>query len=347
MAGKAAEDAAITEIAEGDSPVSVQLYTAYSSNLRKAVGAVFGNADNGLADRFRANVNRFAAYKAWHATAQVREALDESGGDTGVARGILHRFNRWQAAEYNTAVARSRTAKQWQQWDNDDDRRLFPNIVWLPSRSATPREEHMAFWNRVWPKDDPFWNSNQPGNLWNCKCDWEQTDEPATDGNPTATIRHNGLEGNPAVTGEIFTDNCNYVKKANGHSEVHAFYRDLMVEGAKTIEKKIDTPIDGRQQEVIVNKIGITESVQKDFGSADYWLRNELLEHIEVWLPKASYIAPEPIDLTHNSGKTLKLKKKMERAHKLRFDLGDKVFSITIFEYKGTGKLLFYCIELL
>jgi len=83
---------------------------------------------------------------------------------------------------------------------------------WLPSRSVTLREEHVVFYNRIWPKNDPFWSYNQPGNLWNCKCDWEETDEPTTDGNPSAHIRHNGLEGNPAMTGEIFTDNSAYIK---------------------------------------------------------------------------------------------------------------------------------------
>ncbi|NLB81469.1 MAG: hypothetical protein GX800_07665 [Clostridiaceae bacterium] len=71
------------------------------------------------------------------------------------------------------------------------------------------------FYNRIWPKNDAFWSYNQPGNLWNCKCDWEETDEATTDGNPSAHIRHNGLEGNPAITGEIFTDNSAYIKNIN------------------------------------------------------------------------------------------------------------------------------------
>ena len=222
---------------------------------------------------------------------------------------------------------------------------LFPNIRWLPSRSATPREQHMPFYNRVWAKTDPFWNSNQPGNLWNCKCDWEETDDPVTADNPEGLKPARGLEGNPAETGQIFTDECTYIKKANGHSDVHAFYRDRMLDEAKSIEKKVSANIDGTQREVLVNKVGITESVKKSFGSADYWLRNELLEKIEKYLPDANYLMPETVDLTHNSGKTLKLKRKMERAHKLQIDLGNKTFFVTIFEYKDTGDLLFYCIE--
>ena len=84
------------------------------------------------------------------------------------------------------AVARTRTAKQYHDFTSDPiSNELYPNIKWLPSRSASPREAHRVFWNRVWAKNDPFWNSNTPGSLWNCKCDWEETDEPVTDKNLT------------------------------------------------------------------------------------------------------------------------------------------------------------------
>ena len=203
----------MTKIAGGDEPVNAELYRAYSENLRRAVGKVYAG-DKPEADRFKANLSRFAAYKAWHATQQVRDRVREADGDIEPGTQTLHAFNRWQAAEYNTAVARCRTAKQWDAFSQDDSTRLFPNIRWIPSRSATPRELHQRFWNRVWPKDDPFWDHNQPGNLWNCKCDWEETDDPPTDGNPTSPIRHDGLEGNPAKTGQVFTDNASYIRKA-------------------------------------------------------------------------------------------------------------------------------------
>lgn len=136
-------------------------------------------------------------------------------------------YNRYQAVEYNTAVSRARTGKQWQQFDNADNRRLFPCIKWLPSRSATPREEHMPFYNRIWAKDDPFWNTNQPGTLWNCKCDWEQTDEDPTENNPNKQIIHKGLYGNPVRTGQIFTEdteqpenNYSYARRIPKHIHI-------------------------------------------------------------------------------------------------------------------------------
>ena len=104
----------------------------------------------------------------------------------------------------------------------------------------------MPFYNRVWPKDDPFWTYNQPGTLWNCKCDWEQTDEEPTDGNPDRRIVKPGLDQNPATSGQIFTDTAAYIKKAPKND---AFYMDLNSRGASEMrhqtipEVKVQTSI--------------------------------------------------------------------------------------------------------
>ena len=176
-----------------------------------------------LEAQLQANVTRFAAYKAWHLTEQLkkqREKWDNDDDFQKVAKAVLNTFNRYQAAEYNTATARARTAKQWTDFNADPiANELYPNLRWLPSRSASPREEHMVFYNRVWAKTDPFWSVNQPGNLWNCKCDWEETDDPVTEGNPTGAHHARGLEGNPAETGEIFGENCTYFKQAKENKE--------------------------------------------------------------------------------------------------------------------------------
>ena len=211
LAAKNASERIIDDIAKNPKQkLNKSLYEQYANNLRKAINTIYAeDTEDGLSDQFRANVSRFAAYKAFHATQQIKIQLEKSTND---AKKVINAFNRYQAAEYNTAVARSRTAKQFSEFVNPDNIRLFPNMRWLPSRSVNVREEHVVFYNRIWPKNDPFWSYNQPGNLWNCKCDWEETDEATTDGNPSAHIRHNGLEGNPAMTGEIFTDNSAYIK---------------------------------------------------------------------------------------------------------------------------------------
>ncbi|MFU8844006.1 MAG: hypothetical protein ACNA7V_09395 [Bacteroidales bacterium] len=196
---------------------SADLYRHYSASLRKGVDSVDFESFP-VSDQLRANVSRFAAYKAHHVSGKLRDILTDdqiaAKDRNNQAKALLKKFDRWHDAEYSTTVARSRTAKQFSEFMQPDSMRLFPNLRWLPSRSVDLRVEHTAFYNRVWPKDDPFWQSNSPGTLWNCKCDVEETDDGTTNNKDVREIKPPaGLEGNPAFTGEVFTDRASYIAK--------------------------------------------------------------------------------------------------------------------------------------
>lgn len=200
-------------------PLHPELYELYKNNYHKAVRSVFGQPEYGSryfehAAKFELNTARFAAYKSHYATQTLIKSFEAAPEKFAMNSGkILKQFARWQATEYNTTVARCRTAKQFEQFQSEAH--LYPNLEWLATRSATPRELHLSFVGIVLPMDDPFWNENQPGNLYNCKCDWKTTDAPVT-GSPTKVVKpHPGLEGNPAKTGDVFTDNHTYFKKTN------------------------------------------------------------------------------------------------------------------------------------
>ncbi len=309
--------------------MSATLYQTYANNLRRAIDRVFTEDDgSGLSDRLRANVSRFAAYKAYHATRLTRQAAAEADGDP---HRVLHTFNRYQAAEYNTTVSRSRTAKQWGEFADADHMRLFPNLRWLPSRSATPREEHMRFYNRVWAKTDPFWQQNQPGNLWNCKCDWEETSEPTTDGNPTTPIRHNGLEGNPALTGQVFTDNHAYVKKCskNDKKKIERYVGDKILrkesrqalrelQGKTVSIVKLDENID------VLFDYKTTKHLSNDVARCANFLWNELLKDVKRVLEKSKLVA-----------------------HEINTKKSDKPSAVEYFyyEYKIKGDSLYFSVE--
>lgn len=230
-----------TDIVTSDYPVSRELYDKYSENLRKAVDAVFyKEEDSDLALRLKANATRFGAFKAYNATQDIRrEGRKNSLTD---AEWTEKRYNSFQAAEYNTAVARSRTAKQFEEFMDKDRMEALPNLKWLPSTSAEVREEHRVFWNRIWAKTDPFWSKNQPGNLWNCKCDWHETDEPVTDGNPQTETAARGLDGNPATTGKIFSDKASYVERLTQKSKeiVENYVKPVMEHCEEYIKYKND-----------------------------------------------------------------------------------------------------------
>ena len=92
---------------------------------------------------------------------------------------------------------------------------LYPNLEWLRTRSVNPRPDHLEYEGLILPIDDPFWQTNQPGNLYNCKCNWRQTNKPATAGPEKVVKPAKGLEGNPYKTREIFTDKHPYFTRPN------------------------------------------------------------------------------------------------------------------------------------
>lgn len=188
-----------------------------------------------LQQQLELNAGRFSAAKAYQATRLIQRLRADGDGAVRnddeyekAAKAILNTFNRYQETEYNAAVARSRTAKQWIDFNADEiNNRLFPNLKWIPSRSVNPREEHLPFYNRVWAKNDPFWQTNQPGTLWNCKCDWIETDDPV-DGVPADVTPAKGLKGNPGETGEVFSPDASYFTPNANKNIMDTFYQDRL-----------------------------------------------------------------------------------------------------------------------
>lgn len=148
----------------------------------------------------------------------------------------------------------------------------------------------MPFYNRIWPKDDPFWTYNQPGTLWNCKCDWEQTDEEPTDGNPDRRIVKPGLDQNPATSGQIFTDTAAYIKKAPVSVESLALNitrKDNLQWAQANLKGKTV------QNEEFVQPITFTGSGLKDYINQPIdnpILKNEMIRQMPSILKKAKYL---------------------------------------------------------
>lgn len=246
----------------------------------------------------------------------------------------MHTFNRYQDAESSTATARARTAKQFEEYLQPDNVRLFPNLKWLPSRSADPRISHTAFYYHIWAKDDPFWRTNAPGTEWNCKCDIEETDEPTTDNSamPEATIPL-GLEGNPAHTGEIFTDNASYIRMAGRNRKerdrvelnCENLSRPQTIQRAKEALLGTETlcSINGERHSVIFVPIGINEYSQSMKGnSTSFWAKNEILPKIKEYILMAECVGRKVSDTTHNTRpQTLRLKRNTDYFYYFKVEL--------------------------
>jgi hypothetical protein len=193
------------------------LWKITAQTLDKAITTGFGKVEYGqpnyeLTGQLRGNASVFAAFKAHKQQNELAALLTDP--ETGKlksfaqfkkdAQPVIGKYNRdWLKTEYSTAVSRARAAEQFARARQTQD--LYPNLRWTPSRSANPREAHRPFYNKVWSIDDPFWASNYPGSLWNCKCGIERTDDPVTDDPAVPTVPPvPGLDENPAG-GELFT----------------------------------------------------------------------------------------------------------------------------------------------
>jgi hypothetical protein len=309
-----------------DFVVHDKIVKGYKENFLHGVNQVLNSSKYdskyyNLQKQLESNVSRFSYYKAYKATSLIKQYKKETKNKKeymSVGRAILNTFNRYQATEYNTTVARSRTAKQWSDFTSDEtNQRLFPNLKWIPSRSSHPREAHKPFYDHVWAKDDPFWLSNQPGSLWNCKCDWQETSEPITDGNPTSHLSAPGLKGNPAITGKIFSDDASYFKSGNNKQlkEIEKIceisYSNELSKEEKPIISKQTTKctIKGVSKNVIFIPKGIDHAYHDMICDKNFWLKNSILTNIKDYVKTAKYIGKKVSDTKHNTRKeTLKLK---------------------------------------
>jgi len=225
----------ISELKDGNKTIHEGLFDYYREGLHKSVNQVLDDDKYfDLQQKFTLNTSQFSAAKAFQVTQMVqRQARDKDGNLRSPeefekqARSVLGIFENYQKTEQISTIARARTAKQWDKFQQPSRLRLYPNMKWLPSRSATKRDEHIPFYNKVWAKDDPFWDRNTPGALWGCKCDWTDTDEPAS-GITDDTEAAKGLKGNPWKTGKIFSDDASYYSPASIKAIRDVEYKDAL-----------------------------------------------------------------------------------------------------------------------
>jgi len=115
---------------------------------------------------------------------------------------VARDYNKnWLKTEYNTAVRSSRMATKWKQFEKT--KRLYPNIEFMPSTAAQPREEHKEFYGIILPIEHEFWKTHTPPLDWGCECSIRNTDKEPTEmpmvGEPVDSV----FDNNPGVTAEI------------------------------------------------------------------------------------------------------------------------------------------------
>lgn len=269
------------------------MYAKYSKDFRNTVDRVFGEEYQELADQLRANVSRFAAYKSNY----VKTAFEDnskafSGDDLKAANeASKNQFCVWTETELATASARARTAKQFSEFNEPDRKELFPCLKWLPSRAANPRITHRQFWDGVWRKDDDFWKRHQPGTEWGCMCDIEECDDEPKEPKDYSRKKEpkvpKGLDGNPSVTGEIFTDKVGYIRKADDSVEKLALKivrKDNSIWAKENLKSCKHPEV---SKEIVFSSNGIDEYLNQNHDN--YYIKNEAIRRMPQIIEKSEF----------------------------------------------------------
>ncbi|HUM50473.1 MAG TPA: phage minor head protein [Chitinophagales bacterium] len=214
-----------------DKETKKQLFASVYQPLKEAVkegfGQVTAKVEYGtpnfeMLKNLQFNVGVFSVFKNHSMVKEIVGLLKDSDGN-------LKPFNqfkndallidakyrqRWLKVEYDTAVRMSRMAAQWERFQRT--KHLYPNLEYIRTRSAHPREDHLAFVGIIRPVDDPFWNTHMPTNGFGCECSARQTDKDATDIPDGLPEVPKAFAFNPGKTGQAFSiKNSEYIKAAS------------------------------------------------------------------------------------------------------------------------------------
>ena len=117
----------------------------------------------------------FSGFKTFHTLREVGLSMITEKGDIKPFGEFLRdvqqinaRYNHnYLYAEYNHALAASRMAAKWHDFEQDGDRY---NLQYRTAGDDKVREEHAILDGTTLPPSDPFWDMFLPPNGWNCRC---------------------------------------------------------------------------------------------------------------------------------------------------------------------------------
>lgn len=274
-------DKILKDIFNGSEEIPEELFQATYKHLSEGIDVGYGEVktpdDAMMVYQLKNNVAVFSAFKSNHYGSTMRALLvDENdkkrtwGEFKKVANEIDPKYNQlWLAAEYNMATRQARSAEQWQNFKRDQD--TYPNLEYMPSRSAEPRDAHTKLYGTIAPVDHPFWSTALPPNGWGCKCWVKQTREPSNVSDEDTPEPIPGIEGNAGKTGRVFSASHAFVtavKKEDKAALQAAFNKyksnldDVIV--YKVGKNAINIPVNAHADDLLVN-IQFAKSVAQKF----------------------------------------------------------------------------------
>lgn len=284
--------------------IDPSLWQISYKELNKAVDSVFVNVQYGepnfdFIEQLKVNNGVFSAFKTHNQTKELAAILSDADGNLKSfsafrkdAESVIGKYNRqWLKTEYNTAVRSARSAANWKTFEADAD--LYPNLEYLPSRSADRRPEHVALYGTVLSINHPWWNTHTPPLDWNCKCGITNTDkEPSRV--PTKNIRvAAGLDNNPAKTSKLFSDSHPYINKVKKRSRPDISRQSMRFE-RKLLHRYAKAKLTGKKYSTQNHSnIHFTNRNSKEWLNQphrDYRYKNRLLLTLDDVMNKAVFV---------------------------------------------------------
>lgn len=155
------------------------VYKGFGKNIDSVL---YLSEDYQMLAALRDNVYIFSGAKQYQQVRQMSSFLTENGKIVPFNEfkkkvdSIYNDYNKsYLNAEYNSAIAQSRTASQWM--DIERDKGALPYLQYQTAGDGRVRPEHASLDNIIKKVNDPFWDKFMPPNGWNCRCDVIQLDE--------------------------------------------------------------------------------------------------------------------------------------------------------------------------
>lgn len=218
--------------------IAPELFQIANTVLQQSITEVENGANNKFIQKnkeflrqLRYNTGVFAAFKAHDQTKSIAAKLRDEKGQLRTfgqfrkaTRGITTHHNKlWLKTEYNTAVRSARMAANWKRFESTAH--IYPNLEYLPSRSATPREAHRKLWGTIRPITDPFWDTHMPPSAWNCKCSVRATRKQPNAIPANAPVIPTEFRFNPGKTAQTF------------NTQKHPYRQNTNAENAKMVNQ--------------------------------------------------------------------------------------------------------------
>jgi len=210
----------------------------------KSAGVEFGKKNESFIAEFKQNAAVFSAFKNHRQTSDIVAQLIDADGNllsfdkfrkAVLGTTIKADYNQnWLKTEYNMAVRSSRMGAKLKQFEAT--KRLYPNLEFMPSTAAEPREAHKEWYGTILPMDHPWWKDHTPPVDWGCECSIKNTDKPVTDVPEGGETIDPVFAFNPADTAEIVNMKEHpYVKNTDAQSAemIMKLVNELLNENAK------------------------------------------------------------------------------------------------------------------